>query len=76
MEIKIYGTGCKKCNKLYSNTQEAIRQLNIEAEIFKVEDMGEIVAAGVINTPALMVDNVVKVAGRVPAVKDIVKLLA
>jgi small redox-active disulfide protein 2 len=76
MEIKIYGTGCKKCNKLYYNTQEAIKRLNIEAEILKVEDMGEIVAAGVINTPALMVDNVVKVAGRVPAVKDIVKLLA
>ncbi|MDN5303822.1 MAG: hypothetical protein PWP46_701 [Fusobacteriaceae bacterium] len=75
MVIKILGSGCKNCKTLEANTIKAIEELGIEATIEKVEDFQDIMSYGVMSTPALVVDEVVKSTGRVLAPKDIAKLL-
>lgn len=75
MEIKVLGTGCTKCKTLYKSTEEALKEAGIEAELSKVEDIVEIMKFGVMTTPALVVDGKVVLKGKVPSVKDIIKLL-
>ena len=75
MIIKILGTGCAKCQKLYNAVEEAIRLTGVDAELVKVEELDEIVAYGVPFTPGLVIDDTVKSTGRVPKVKQIVQWL-
>jgi small redox-active disulfide protein 2 len=75
MIIKILGTGCSNCKKLVANVKEAVKELGIEASIEKVENIQDIIAYGVMKTPALVVDGQVKVSGRVLSVEDIKKYL-
>ncbi|MBN1307121.1 MAG: TM0996/MTH895 family glutaredoxin-like protein [Chitinispirillaceae bacterium] len=70
-KIQILGTGCPKCKKLFETTQQAVREAAIEAEVTKVDDINDILAFGVMMTPALVVDGEVKVVGRVPNSKEI-----
>jgi small redox-active disulfide protein 2 len=68
--------GCAKCEKLYEHAEAAAKALGIEYRIEKVTDINKITEMGVMMTPALAVDGVVKSAGRVPtvdAVKDMLK---
>ena len=75
MKLEILGSGCAKCHKLEQNTREAVGELGIDAEVTKVQDIKAIMAHGVMITPALVVDGVVKVAGKVPSKDDIKKLI-
>ncbi|MFD3158415.1 thioredoxin family protein [Haloimpatiens sp. FM7330] len=75
MIIKILGSGCSKCKEMEANTQKAVQELGINAEIQKVEDFKEIMAYGVMTTPALVVDEKVKVSGRVLKSEEIKKYL-
>ena len=75
MEIKVIGEGCEKCDKLYENTCLAVKELGLEASIDKVEDLMDIVRLGVMTTPSVMVDGKLIISGRVPMVKDIMKML-
>ena len=75
MEIKVIGEGCEKCDKLYENTCLAVKELGLEASIDKVEDLMDIVRLGVMTTPSVMVDGKMIISGRVPKVKEIIKLL-
>lgn len=75
MEIKVVGGGCANCKKLLAHTEEAVRELGIEADILYVTDMEEIMKTGIMRTPGLMVDGTVKVMGRVPGVKEIVQII-
>ncbi len=70
-KIEILGMGCAKCNQLAERTKEAVKELGIEAEVVKVQDIKAITNYGVLMTPALAVDGVVKVAGKVPKVAEI-----
>ena len=72
MKIEILGMGCQKCSNLYETTKQAVAELGLNLEINKVEDIKEIMKYGVMTTPALVVDGVVKVAGKVPG-KDEIK---
>ncbi len=74
-KIQILGTGCPKCKKLAANAEAAAQALGLEYEIEKVTDINEIMKAGVMMTPALVVDGDVKSAGKVPSADDIKKLL-
>jgi small redox-active disulfide protein 2 len=76
MLIQILGTGCPKCQKLEENARQAATELSLEFHIEKVKDLQQIMAFGVMITPALVVDGVVKVAGKIPGVEDIKKMLA
>jgi small redox-active disulfide protein 2 len=75
MVIKVLGSGCKKCIKLEENTKEAVKKLGIEATVEKVTSMKEIMGYGVMSTPALVVDEVVKVSGQLLNVKQIMRIL-
>lgn len=75
MIIKVLGSGCSKCSKLYDLVNEVISNEGIEAEVSKVEDMKEIIGYGVMKTPALVVDEKVMVSGAVPNKKQILKYL-
>ena len=71
MKIEILGMGCSNCNKLYQNVLDAVKQSGNEVEVTKVEDIKKIMAYGVMSTPALVIDGVVKIAGKVPKVEQI-----
>ena len=75
MDVKIIGSGCPDCSRLYDNTAAALAELGIQAEITKVGDLMEIVKLGVMTAPSLMVDGRLLVAGKVASQKEIVKLL-
>jgi small redox-active disulfide protein 2 len=75
MIIKILGTGCSKCEKLEKNLEIALKELNIDGTIEKIDNLAEIVSYGVMSTPALVINGKVKAIGKVPKVKDIKKLL-
>jgi small redox-active disulfide protein 2 len=75
MEIKVLGTGCPKCKKLYEEAQKAIARAGIEATLSKVEKIDEILKYAVMMTPALVVAGEVKCAGRVPKVDEMVTWL-
>ncbi|MTI81066.1 MAG: thioredoxin family protein [Firmicutes bacterium] len=76
MEIKVLGPGCKKCQSLDKLVREATSELNIQANIEKVEDIPAIVQYGVMTTPGLVVDGKVKFSGRVPSKDKIKKILS
>lgn len=69
--IKVLGTGCPKCKATEKNAQEALSALGMEAEIVKVTEMDEIMEYDVMMTPALVINEEVKVFGRVPTVGEI-----
>jgi small redox-active disulfide protein 2 len=75
MEIKVLGGGCASCKKLHELTQDAVRELNVEANILYVTDMAEIMQAGIMSTPALIVNGKAKAMGRVPKLKEIKKMI-
>jgi len=75
MKIEVLGTGCKNCNALEAATRQALEQLGIDVPIDKVTDYGEIVAYGVMSTPALAIDGEIRTTGRVPSVQEIVGVL-
>lgn len=75
MEVKILGTGCPKCKKLTEVTEQAAKELGIEISIEKVTDLEKIISYSVMSTPALVVNGVVKVAGRIPSIDDLKKML-
>ncbi len=72
MEIKVLGTGCPKCRKLYEEAEKAIAQSGLQASLSKVERIDEIMQYGVMMTPALVVAGEVKCAGRIPKVAEMV----
>ncbi len=76
MKIEILGMGCQKCANLYENTKQAVAELGLDAEIVKVENIKDIMNYGVMTTPALAVDGIVKAAGKVLTKDDIKKILA
>jgi small redox-active disulfide protein 2 len=74
-KIQILGTGCPKCEKLAKETREAADSLAIEYEMEKVKDIQDIMKFGVMITPALVVDGVVKVSGRIPRHDELKSML-
>ena len=76
MKLEILGTGCAKCHKLEDVTRVAVKELGLSAEVVKVQDIKAIMAYGVMTTPALVVDGVVKVAGKVPSSDEIKKMIS
>ncbi len=76
MKIKILGMGCPSCKLLEQNTKEALRQLGSNAEVEKITEIEDIMSYGIMSTPALVVDEVVLLAGLVPGVAEIKEKLA
>jgi len=76
MEIKILGSGCKKCNELEENTKQALKEIGLDAKVIKVTDFKEIAKYGVMTTPALVVDEKVVSKGKVLKKDEIIEILS
>jgi small redox-active disulfide protein 2 len=73
--IKVLGPGCPKCKTTFHNVEEAVKQLGIEAEIIKIEDIEEMMKYNILTTPVLMIDDVIKIKGRIAQIDEIAALL-
>jgi small redox-active disulfide protein 2 len=75
MQILVIGPGCTKCKTLAQFTEQAVKELGVTAEINKVTDLKQIMALGVMMTPALAVNGTIKVVGKVPSIPEIKAIL-
>lgn len=75
MKVQILGTGCPKCKQLSANVEAAVAELGLDAQVEKVTDIKQIMGFGVMITPALAVDGVVKSSGKVLSTDDIKTVL-
>ncbi|WP_372755595.1 thioredoxin family protein [Mariniflexile sp.] len=73
--VKILGTGCPKCKTMTAVVQDVVSENNIDAAIEKVEDIMEIMKFNIMTTPALVVDGVVTIKGRIPSKDEVLTLL-
>ncbi|MCD6173355.1 MAG: thioredoxin family protein [Sulfurimonas sp.] len=75
MRIEILGTGCKKCKDLEEIAKQAVAKIGGFHSVEKVEDIQKIMNYGVMNTPALVVDGVVKSTGKLLSVDEVLSLI-
>jgi len=76
MEIKVFGPGCPRCKKTEENAVEALKELNLEANVVKVSDLKEIMSHGIMMTPGLAIDEKVVSTGKIPTVQEIKKWIS
>jgi small redox-active disulfide protein 2 len=76
VDIKVLGTGCAKCKRLYAEAEKAIAVSWAKPTLTKVEQIDEIMKYGVMMTPALVIDDEVKSAGRIPSTSEIAGWIA
>lgn len=75
MVVKILGSGCRNCVILKENTEAALKEMSMEAEVVKVTEFQDIMAYGVMSTPALVIDEKVVSFGKVLKPKEIQKII-
>jgi small redox-active disulfide protein 2 len=75
MEIKVLGTGCPNCKKTKAVVAEALKELHVDAAIIEVQDIPSIMAYGVMSTPAIVIDEQVVSAGKVPAKSQVMTII-
>jgi len=72
MIIKILGTGCPSCQKLEENAKKAVEELDLSGvKVEHIYDVDKIIEYGVMSAPAIVIDEEVKAAGRIPEIKEI-----
>ncbi|MEM4663305.1 MAG: thioredoxin family protein [Candidatus Diapherotrites archaeon] len=76
IKIQIFGSGCAKCKQLEENVKKAIEESKAKASIEKITDIGKIIDAGIMETPALAINGKIVCTGKVPSVEEINKLLS
>ena len=75
MKIEILGPGCANCQKLMTNVEKALGEMDVQAELEKITELPRILERGVLTTPALSIDGKVVMTGRVPSVEEIKKIV-
>jgi small redox-active disulfide protein 2 len=75
-KITVYGPGCRKCHEAEELVRKVVAECGVGAEVEKVSDLQAMMKMGIISTPAVAVDGVLKVAGRVPKADEIRSWLA
>jgi len=76
MEIKVLGSGCARCQSLEKITRQAVKELDLEASVIKVEDFQKIMEYAVMRTPALVINEKVVLSGQLPNVTELKKLIS
>lgn len=74
--ITVYGPGCAKCKQTEELVRRVVADSGIEATVVKVSDIKEMITAGIMSTPAVAVDGVIKLAGRVPKPEEVAQWIA
>ncbi|MGD0516942.1 MAG: thioredoxin family protein [Thermoguttaceae bacterium] len=75
MIIQVLGTGCSKCKTLYETVNKAVMETGAEALVEKVDDIQKIMSYNILMPPGLVIDGYVKVAGRVPSLEEVKRLI-
>ena len=75
MTIKILGSGCSRCNKLFKRVTEVVKENNIQAEVIKSDDIKEYAKFGIMMTPGLAINEKLVCSINVPSEKDILKYI-
>ncbi len=75
MKIQVMGPGCSKCDETEQNVRQAVAEAGIDAEVVKVTDFQEMAKYGIFTTPAVVINDNVKVVGKVPKKEDILDWL-
>ena len=75
MEIKVLGQGCSKCKTTYQVVEKVIKENNLDVKLTKVDDIMEMMNYNIMTTPAIVVDEVVKIKGKVPTESEVKELL-
>ena len=75
MEIKVLGTGCANCKSLEKLVVNALAEMDISANVEKVEDIQKIMSYGIMRTPGLVINGKVVLAGRVPSIKELKEII-
>ncbi len=73
MKIEVYGPGCANCQNLEKNAKRAVKEIGLDVEIVQIQEIDQIMEAGIIATPGLAIDGEIKSMGRVPSVEEIKK---
>ncbi|MCP4676070.1 MAG: thioredoxin family protein [Deltaproteobacteria bacterium] len=73
LTIKVLGTGCAKCDKLFTEARKALDMAGVEADLVKIEKLDDIVNYGVMMTPALVINEEVRTVGKIPKAADMAK---
>lgn len=74
-KIQVLGTGCAKCKNMTTIVESVVKENNLNATIEKVEDIMDIINFNVMTTPALVIDGIVTIKGRVPSKNEVLNLL-
>ncbi|WP_289105626.1 thioredoxin family protein [uncultured Bacteroides sp.] len=75
MEIKVLGPGCSKCKTTYQVVEKVIKKNNLDVKLTKVDDIMEMMNYNIMTTPAIVVDEVVKIKGKVPTESEVKEIL-
>ncbi len=75
MIIKVLGSGCPSCKRLYENAKEAVNIVGGNIEVKYITDLKEIIASGVMSMPALIINDKIVSAGRITSVDEIVDMI-
>lgn len=75
MEIKVLGPGCSKCKTTYQVVEKVIKENNLDVKLIKVDDIMEMMNYNIMTTPAIVVDEVVKIKGKVPTESEVKEIL-
>ena len=75
MKIKVLGPGCPSCTRLYQETRRAVAKTGLQAELARVEQVPDIMAYGMVLTPALVVDEEIKSVGKALNSTEIARIL-
>jgi small redox-active disulfide protein 2 len=73
--IKVLGTGCPKCKQTTALVEDVVKENGIDATVEKVEDIMDIMSYNIMSTPAVVIDEEVKIRGRVPSRAEMLELL-
>ena len=75
MRIEVLGSGCAKCKRQAQVAERVVKELGLEAEVVKVEDISDIIERGVMMTPALSIDGELKASGRIVDAAELKRML-
>lgn len=75
MEIKVLGPGCAKCKSTYNVIERVVKENHLDVKLTKVEDIMEMMNYNIMTTPAVVIDEVVKMKGKVPTENEVKQLL-
>jgi small redox-active disulfide protein 2 len=71
MKIVVYGPGCARCHETERIVRNVLAELNVSADVQKISDYQAMAEAGVVATPAVSIDGVLKITGRIPKREEV-----